>query len=72
MPSRTLITILCALSLQGCITDTLADMGIEVDPALQATPQVQGIDPGIRHARPGEVFAVELVPQFLRARGAMR
>jgi len=52
MAKTTLIMILCALSLQGCITDTLADAGVEVSPELQA----MGIDPGTRHDLPCPQF----------------
>ncbi len=48
MAKTTLIMILFALSLQGCITDTLADAGVEVSPELQA----MGIDPGTKHDLP--------------------
>lgn len=52
MAAKVLITILLAVSLTGCMHDTLADMGVEVSPELQA----QGIDPGQKHDVPCPQF----------------
>lgn len=54
--------LLSLLALPAYAADTLADMDITVDPALVA----YGIDPGVKHPRPGEVYRPEAVPQFMR------
>jgi hypothetical protein len=56
--THTLIAAALALTLAGCVTDTLADLDIELSPELVAL----GIEPGARHERPAPQFDRYLLP----------
>jgi len=56
-----LLALFCG-ALPAHSADTLADVGIELDPVLIA----EGIDPGERHPVAGELHHAEAVPQFIR------